>query len=250
MFLVVLVAVFRPFVSLVPNSAIAGLILYVAFKLIDFTEIRNLINASRTEAGIAGLTFFVGLLANLEFAIYVGVIASLGVFLSKSANPVLAVGAPDVSGSHRTIRNAEIYGLEECPATLILRLDGPLFFGSVDAVNARLRALHRARPKQVNLILILQGIGHLDLAGVEILEIEAERRRSFGGDLFVVCHYPPLEKQLRKFGLVKVLSEDRFFKDKGSAISAAVSNIPEITCGKCVKRVFSECAERPDDQAL
>ncbi|WP_424931845.1 SulP family inorganic anion transporter [Amaricoccus macauensis] len=250
LFLVALVALFRPFVSLVPIAAIAGLILYVAYKLIDMAEIRHLLRTSRTESVIAGLTFLVGLVVNLELAIYVGVIASLAVFLNKSANPVLAVGAPDISGNHRTIRNAEIFGLPECPATLILRLDGPLFFGSVDTVNARFRALARDRADQVNLVLILHGVGDVDLSGVELLEIEAKRRRAAGGDLFVVCHYPPLAKRLRKLGLAAFLGEDRFFMNKGSAISSAVESIDPDTCAFCDKRVFAECASRPDRRGL
>ncbi|WP_370302428.1 SulP family inorganic anion transporter [Pseudooceanicola sp.] len=248
LFLIVLVALFRPFVSLVPISAIAGLILYVAYKLIDLAEIRHLLETSRTESVIAGLTFFVGLTVNLELAIYVGVLVSLAVFLNKSANPVLAIGAPDTSGGHRTIRNAEIFGLPECPATLILRLDGPLFFGSVDTVNARFRALARRRPDQVNLILILHGVGDVDLSGVELLEIEAERRRAAGGDLFVVCHYPPLAERLRQLGLAVIIGEDSFFMNKGAAISAAVDNIAPDTCAHCDKRVFVECAFRPDER--
>lgn len=245
-FLVLLVAIFRPLVGYVPIAAIAGMILYVAYKLIDWAELRHLIDASRTEAGVAGLTFCVGLMVNLELAIYVGVLASLAIFLGKSANPVLAVGAPDTSGDHRTIRNSEIYNLDECPATLILRLDGPLFFGSVDTINAKFRELQRKRPDQVNLILILHGIGHLDLAGVDLLEIEAGRRKRSGGDLFVVCHYPPLAKQLRQLGLAAIIGENRFFKDKGSAIAAAIDNTAPLACQTCTKRVFSECANRPN----
>ncbi|MBF53065.1 MAG: sulfate transporter [Confluentimicrobium sp.] len=246
LFLVVMVALFRSYVGLVPIAAIAGLILYVAYKLIDLAEIRHLARTSRTETAIAALTFAVGLAANLELAIYVGVLASLAVFLNRSANPVLAVGAPDASGDHRTIRNAELFDLPECPATLILRLDGPLFFGSVDTINARLRSLARQRPDQINLILILHGVGEVDLAGVELLEIEAGRRRAAGGDLFVVCHYPPLAERLRRLGLAVILGEDRLFRNKGAAISATVDNIAPDTCAYCDARVFAECAARPD----
>ncbi|MGI9419113.1 MAG: SulP family inorganic anion transporter, partial [Geminicoccaceae bacterium] len=245
LFLVAMVAVFRPFVGLVPIAAIAGLILYVAYKLVDFRQIRHLWRTSRTESAIAGVTFFVGLLVNLEFAIYVGTIASLAIFLGKSANPVLAVGAPDGSADPRKIRNAELFKLPECPAALILRLDGPLFFGSVDSVNAQFRELTRQRPDQVNLILILHGVGDVDLSGVELLEIEAERRRATGGDLFVVVHYPPLVERLRALGLTAILGEDRFFDNKGVAIAAAVANVSPEVCASCTKRVFHECSARP-----
>ena len=244
-FLVAMVAAFRPLVSEVPIAAVAGLILYVAYRLIDVAEIRHLLRTSRTETGIAAITFFTGLIANLELAIYLGTFASLAVFLGRSANPVLAVGAPDAMNEHRKIRNAEIFGLPQCPATVILRLDGPLFFGSVDSITAKLRKLNRTHPEQVNIILILQGVGEVDLSGVELLEQEVERRRAAGGDMFIVAHYPPLVKRLRKLGLARIVGEDRIFDNKGAAIAAAVANVVPETCAICTARVFEECSDRP-----
>lgn len=244
-FLIAMVAAFRPVIAQVPIAAVAGLILYVAYKLLDFRIMAHLIRTSRTESAIAALTFAVGLLVSLEFAIYIGTFASLAVFLGKSANPALAVGAPDPEAEPRKIRNAEIFGLSECPAAMILRLDGPLFFGSVDSINAKLRLLARTRPDQVNLILILHGVGEVDLAGVELLELEVERRRALGGDIFVVAHYPPLVKKLKKLGLVRVLGEGRIFENKGPAISAVVANIKPERCATCRLRVFVECRHRP-----
>ncbi|MEQ3626249.1 MAG: SulP family inorganic anion transporter [Celeribacter sp.] len=246
LFLVVMVLVFRPFIGHVPIAAVAGLILYVAYKLLDFREIRHLLRTSPTESLIVAITFVTGLLVNLEFAIYLGTFSSLAVFLGRSANPALAVGAPDPGAEHRKIKNAEIFELPECPAILILRLDGPLFFGSVDTLNAKFRALAHKRPEQVNMILIMHGVGEVDLPGVELLQTEVDRRRLAGGDVFVVVHYPPLEKKLRRLGLAVILGEDRIFGDKRSAIAAAIRNVALDTCAYCDNRVFRECALRPD----
>ncbi len=246
LFLAAMVAVLRPFIQFVPIAAIAGLILYVAYKLLDFKEIGHLIATSRVETGIAAVTFAVGLVANLEFAIYVGTIVSLSIFLGKSASPDLAVGAPDPASVPRKLRNAEIFDLPECPSIVIVRLDGPLFFGSVDALNRQLRDLRTERPEQVSMILIMHGVGDVDLAGVDMLVLEADRRRSAGGDLFVVAHYPPLAKRLTRLGLMDLLGEDRIFDNKGAAISAAVETVALDACAVCEKRVFIECAGRPD----
>ncbi|WP_170574890.1 SulP family inorganic anion transporter [Ruegeria atlantica] len=245
LFLVIMVMIFRPLVEIVPISSVAGLILYVAWRLLDFREFNHLIRTSRRETSIAALTFLTGLFVNLEFAIYVGTFASLAVFLSKSANPDLAVGAPDPDAEHRKIKNAELFGLEECPSVLITRLDGPLFFGSVDSINAQFRKLTRNRPDQINLVLILHGVGDVDLAGVELLEREIERRRAVGGDIFVVAHYPPLAKRLKELGLLDVIGHDHLFDNKGAAITAAVGNVTHDICSRCTARVFTECDARP-----
>lgn len=244
-FLVIMVAAFRPFMGLVPIASVAGLILYVAYRLIDFKGFRYLLRTSRRETLIAGLTFAVGMIVNLEFAIYIGTFASLAVFLGKSANPELAIGAPDTSGGRRRLRNATVLNLPECPAILILRLDGPLFFGSIDSLNAKLRQLNRQRTDQTNLILILLGVGDVDLSGVELLEQETERRRAAGGDLFVVVQYPPLARRLKALGLLEFLGPHRLFDSKGAAIEAAVSSVSDDICRSCTKRVFLECKYKP-----
>ncbi|MDP5220696.1 SulP family inorganic anion transporter [Ruegeria sp. 2205SS24-7] len=245
LFLVVMVMIFRPLVEIVPIASIAGLILYVAWKLLDFKEFSHLIRTSPRETTIAALTFLTGTLVDLEFAIYVGTFASLAVFLSKSANPVLAVGAPDPGAEHRKIKNAEMFGLKECPSVLIARLDGPLFFGSVDSINLQLRKLARTRPDQVNLVLILHGVGDVDLPGVQLLEREVERRRSLGGDVFVVAHYPPLAKRLKNLGFVDIVGSEHLYENKGEAIAAAIANTGSDICLNCTMRVFKECAGRP-----
>jgi SulP family sulfate permease len=244
-FLVVLVLIFRPLVELVPIAAVAGLILYVAWLLLDLREMAHLIRTSRTESLIVMLTLLAGVFISLEFAVYVGTFASLAVFLGKSANPELAIGAPKTNGIGRKIANAEVFDLPECPATIILRLDGPLFFGSVDALTVKFRKLERERPIQTNMILVLHGVGNVDLAGVELLAAEAARRRAAGGALFVVIHYPPLAQRLRKLGLMRLLGEEFIFDSKRSAIAAAVANTREEICAVCSARVFLECATRP-----
>ena len=247
-FLIAMVLVFAPFIGLVPIASVSGLILYVAYRLLDFNEMLHLLRTSRTESAIVAVTFFIGMLVNLEFAIYIGTFTSLAVFLGRSANPALVVGAPDPDATQRKIKNAEIFDLPECPSVLIVRLDGPLFFGSVESLNAKFRKLMQSRPEQINMILILYGVGEVDLPGVELLETEVKRRRAAGGNLFVVAQYPPLQQKLRRLGLDAVLGEGRIFGDKRTAIAAAVENVVPNTCAQCSKRVFRECSDRPDSR--
>lgn len=50
----------------------AGVILLVAWHLIDFTSIRRIISTDRSEAAVILLTFLATLFVQLEFAIYSG----------------------------------------------------------------------------------------------------------------------------------------------------------------------------------
>lgn len=245
LFLAMMAILLRPLVALIPICAVAGLILYVAWRLLDFHEIGRLFRSSRVETGIVALTFLSGVVGSLELAIYIGALASLALFLDSSSKPALVIGAPDALGEHRTFRNAQDFNLPECPRTLVLRFDGPIFFGSVDFIAQEFRRIFRQRPKQTSAILILKGVGEVDHAGAEALMQEISRRRAIGGDVLIVASYPPLVARLKSFGLIEHLGADRLYDGKRRAIARAVEETPFATCAACAKRVFQECADRP-----
>lgn len=245
LFLSMIALAFRPFMSMIPIAAIAGLILYVAWRLVDFRELAQLISTSRTETGVVGLTFLAGGLASLEFAVYVGVLASLFVFLRNSARPAMAIGAPDPSSADRRFRNAELFSLSECPVSIVIRFDGPVFFGSADFIDEEFRRILLERPQQLIAILILKGVGGIDLHGCEVLMREIDRRRALGGDVMIVASYPPLVTRLRKYGLIEKLGEDHLCESKRIAVARAVADAPSGICASCKKRVYLECEGRP-----
>lgn len=242
-FLLVLLLVLAPLAASIPIPALAGIILLVAYKLISFKEIGAIIKTSRAEMAIIAATFLAGVVVKLEFAIYVGVILSLLIFLSKSARPTLAISAPDEDG---VFRNAQVFGLPECPQVVFARLDGALYFGSVEAIERALRRIERERPDQKHLVFVLKGVGDIDLSGGQLIIEEAKRRRRRGGALYIVARYPPLVKQLQKFGVVDGIGgEANLYANKGDAVTGVLERLNGPPCAACTKRIYRECALRP-----
>jgi len=65
-----------PLTAYLPIPSMAGILLLVAYSLVDIHHIKRIIRTSRPEAVILLTTFLATLLVELEFAIYVGVILS------------------------------------------------------------------------------------------------------------------------------------------------------------------------------
>ncbi|MGJ8624397.1 MAG: hypothetical protein ACSHW1_16725 [Yoonia sp.] len=86
-------------------------------------------------------TFLTGILLELDLAILVGVLLSNSVFLLKSANPIVSVGAPTEVAGRRVFMNAHAYDLDQCPQIVAMRLDGPLYFAPVEHVAAEFAKL-------------------------------------------------------------------------------------------------------------
>lgn len=234
-----------PLVSLTPLPAMAGIILYVAWKLIDRKEIRHILRSSRADSAVVIATLLAGLFVRLEFAIYVGVILSLLIFLSHSARPKLAISSPDPSSTRRSFRNVIAHSLVECPEIVFARIDGAVYFGSVETIEAEFRKLERDHPGQQHLVLVLKGVGEIDLAAADMIVEEHLRRRARGGALYIVARYPPMLKRLRKLRVMETIGTENVFESKGTAIEQLVSRLADDTCRNCSARVFLECAGRP-----
>lgn len=247
-FLVAILLVVAPLFGHVPIPAVAAVILYVAYRLVDVTAIRHMAGTSGTETTIMAVTFAAGLFVNLEFAVYGGVIVSLLIFLSRTAKPTLAVSAPDGAQAHRPFRNAELFSLPECPQAAFARLEGPLYFGSVDYLERELARVERERPHQKRLGVILRGVGDVDLPGAEMIIAEARRRRARGGDLYLIARFPPLLRTLERFHVIEVLGEDNVIDTKDEAVAKIVPQLDPEICRTCRSRIFRECP-RPQDDA-
>ncbi|MEM7268728.1 MAG: SulP family inorganic anion transporter [Pseudomonadota bacterium] len=245
-FLAAILLTLGQYIIFIPEPAMAGLILYVAFRLIDVKEIRHIASSSRPETVVLILTLAAGLLIELDFSIYVGVIASFAVFIYDSAHPSLRISAPVATASgRRKFRNVELHHLPECPQLMTMRLDGSLYFGSVEHVEEAWKRLRAERPEQQHVVLYLRGVGKVDLAGADLLIQMIREVRAEGGSFHIVALFPPLLECLRRFHVIDEIGEDHLHISKGEALAAAAPALNGEVCAGCAKRIFLECADLP-----
>jgi SulP family sulfate permease len=235
-----------PLFAYVPIPAMAGVIVLVAWKLIDFTELWHIMRTSRSETSIAFITFLSTLFIDLEFAIYVGVMLSFLIFLNKSAHPFIGIGAPDPNTKHRVFRSAETHKLTECPQLTFVRMDGPFYFGSVEHVRRRFREIERTRASQKHMLFMVKGVGEIDLPAAELLIEEARRRKRRGGTFHVQAKQVEAIKRLDRFHVSEALSTEHVHTSKGDAIAEIIPTLDQSICATCTARIFRECPEPPE----
>lgn len=224
-----------------PLAVMGGSILLIAWNLIDFRNIRHILSTSRSEAAILLVTLFSTLLVELEFAIYIGVMLSLALYLRRTSQPRVTQVAPLQQTERRHIRNINRYQLEECPQLKIIRIDGSLFFGAVDHVQQEIRRL-TAPGSGVNHILVIgKGINFIDVAGVEMLHQEVNRLYMMSGDLLISSLKGTVMDELKSTGAIELLGEQRFHDTPRSAIEALIPQLDQDRCATCTKRIFGDC---------
>jgi len=245
-FLFLILLFVAPLFAYVPIPAMAGVIILVAWKLIDFKELWHIMRTSRSETSIAVITFLSTLFIDLEFAIYVGVMLSFLIFLNKSAHPFIGIGAPDPTTKHRVFRSAETNGLTECPQLTFVRMDGPFYFGSVEHVRRRFREIERKRANQKHMLFMVKGVGEIDLPAAELLIEEARRRKRRGGSFHVQAKQVAAIQRLERFHVSEALSTEHVHTSKGDAIAEIVPTLDQSICATCEARIFRECPQAED----
>ena len=244
-FLVILLFVLAPYLEYVPVPAMAGVILFVSYRLINFHEIRHILTSNKRETAILAATFLTGIFTELDLAIVIGVITSLCVFLYDSAHPIVAVGSPTEINGRRVFKNAANYGLPECPQISVIRVDGPLFFASVENVEQQFRQVEERSPVPKTKLMGLKGLWKIDLSGAGLLLKEIRRARRAGADFHIFTTNAPALRIMRQLHVFDELGEDNMHNNKGEAIAAAVKAADDDICRGCELRIFMECASKP-----
>ena len=180
----------------------------------------------------------------IAYAILVGVMASLVVYLQRTSRPMMRSLVPDPRHSERQLAPPG-EELQECPQLKILSVEGSIYFGAVDHVESHFDTLRERTREQRRLLLVSRNINFVDVAGAEALVREARKRRWDNGQLYLQGLRQPVENVLKNGGFIEELGAENVFRTKREAISDIFEQLDRAICARCTARIFRECATLP-----
>lgn len=237
--LALIVLLVAPFAVYMPNAAMAGVLMIVAYGLIDKHHIHQILKTSRAESAVLIVTFLSTLLLELEQAIFAGVLLSLLLYLNRTSHPRILIQVPDPESGKRKF--ASNPALPECPQLRFIRIDGSLFFGAVNFLQETLRAYEEQDPERNFLAIDMSGVNFVDIAGAEALALEARRLKQRDGGLFLINVKESVAEMLAKGAYDKEIGADNFFTSKTQALRAIYRKLDHERCKACGQHVFIEC---------
>lgn len=165
--IVILLTVFfaAPLIAMIPIAALAGVLISVAFNMINYQEFRNLLQTSRSEAAIYGVTFLMIIFVDLTAGIQVGILAACLIVLIRASRAVMH--------SH------------EAKDAFRLSLSGPLTFLSLNKITdleKNLLDVSTSKP----IILDLSAVTDLDSSGASSLVDFVSNFRNRDYDVFLL----------------------------------------------------------------
>jgi SulP family sulfate permease len=243
LFLAMIVLLISPLTAYLPIAAMGGVIMMVAYNLIDRNQIKHVVESDSSEAIILVATFLATLFLELEFAIYLGVILSLVIFLGRTSAPVIAVLAPDIDPRYNRamLTDVESKPLDECPHLKILRIDMSVYFGSINYIQSKFFKISEKENRK-HIVVMSEGINFIDLAGAEMLCEEADRLEEEGGGLYFAGLKPAAYESFGKTHSIKHIGNNHFFDDKPTVFKTMHRLLrKQGKCEGCQLRVFGEC---------
>jgi sulfate permease, SulP family len=240
--LMIIVLLIAPLTAYLPIAAMGGVILLVAYNLVDVHHIKTTLALSKSESAVLLTTFFATLFLELEFAIYLGVLLSLIFFLAKTSTPripTLSFNEPP-GAAHRKLVNIYSKPVKQCPQLKIIRIDMSIYFGSINHIQKRLTAIVD-NERIYHILVIGSGINFIDLAGIEALEAEQIRLKKLGGGLYFLGLKSSVYEFAARAGFIKHVGSSNFFDSKTHAIKTIFKKMDSEVCLKCHSQIFEEC---------
>lgn len=157
-------------IAYLPMPAVGGALILVGLGLIDWRELRQVLRPKR-EAGVFFTTLLVTLFLGLNSGVAAGLFLSLVFYLLQSSAP--------------SVRIKE-FQAQDGRQMLSVTIAGDLFFGSVHHVERLLESIRKRDQGRGVLVVKLDQVNYIDASGAMLLAAELRRRRSRGGDLFIV----------------------------------------------------------------
>ena len=140
--------------SSVPLAALAGMIVVVALRMVDFHEFRLIFKATRSDAAALATTFAVTVAVDLAFAVISGLLLAFFFFVR------------DMAQSSHTISSDRTLASDLPPGTHVLDLNGAFFFGAAGKFDEAIRPL-LSRAQTV--VLRMDDVNLLDATGTRVL---------------------------------------------------------------------------------
>ncbi len=240
--LMIIVLLIAPLTAYLPIAAMGGVILLVAYNLVDIHHIKTTLALSKSESAVLLTTFFATLFLELEFAIYLGVLLSLIFFLAKTSTPRIPTLSFDepAGASHRKLVNIDSKPIKQCPQLKIIRIDMSIYFGSINHIQKRLTTIVD-NERIYHILVIGSGINFIDLAGIEALESEQLRLKKLGGGLYFLGLKSSVYEFAARSGFIKHVGSGNFFDSKTQAIKTIFKKMDSDICLKCHSQIFEEC---------
>lgn len=226
-----------PLVSQTPIASLAGLLLILAADLVDWKQIRMILQGTLSDR----LAFVTTLLGTwtlpLDQAIYVGVGISILLFLQRARLLTIREMAIGEKGRFREVEPDQDEAVQRCSAVRVLNVTGSVFFAAAGELQMLMDRIATDPHVQV-LILRMRQAEDLDVTTASVLEAASQQLAGRGKTLLLLGLRSSALALLEKTGVRDHVGQENVFPVQSSwhtameeALRRALDLVGEHACG-------------------
>ena len=217
----VLLLVMAPLAKLIPLATLAGILVVVSYNMCEFSHLRGLLRAPRSDVMVLLSTFALTVFVDLTVAVEVGIVMASLLFIRRMAE-ISNVGSVtrELRGDEeQEVADPNSIAIREVPDGVeVYEIQGPFFFGAADRFHEAVRLMERPVPV---VILRLREVPAIDATGLHALEDFHHRCLHDGTQLVLSgVHAQPLFA-LQRSGLLDRVGEENVFGNIDAALNRA-----------------------------
>lgn len=221
-FVAVILVFFAPYAKYIPSPCLAGVLIITGYGLIDWKEIKKIVKAGWLSSDSIAMwvtCILVIVLLNIDYAIYAGIALSIILYLKDTHKAPVKLFVPS-EDKESEISLVEIDEVTENLETIIIQLEGNLYFGGASDLGEKLDGLVE---KCKVFIFRMKFITTMDLTSIGALRAFIRNVKEAGGMIIISGVNPKLSTLLEKTGVTAdVGAENVFLMEK--EVFAATTN--------------------------
>ncbi len=196
-----------PLVAMLPQSALAALVIVYSFGLIKPIEFHDILRIRRTEFSWAIVAFAGVVVVGTLKGIIVAIIVSLVTLAYQVADPPVYVLRRKPGTNVFRPQSPEHPDDESFPGLLLLRPEGPIFFANAAQIAHKIEPLVReTQPKIV--VVDASGVLDMEYTAVKMFAQLAKRQRQHGVQLWLIGMTPRVLAIVQRSPLGQLLGRE------------------------------------------
>lgn len=230
---------FAPLARYIPQPALAGILVWTGWRIVDRKRLRSSLRATRFDRGIVLATAFTVVFISIEFSILIGTFLSFLFFVPRAAR----INASELIVAKDRVVRERLPSDPQCTRLVVMSLEGELFFGAATEFEAVLTELLRRTEQGVRVVVLrLKRARNPDMMCLELLRRFLEDMNTRKVTTILCGVRDDFAEALHRLDFHRLLPAERLFREEATlesstlrAVRRAYEILGDDRCPTCPK---------------
>jgi SulP family sulfate permease len=207
----VMLIFFAPYAKYIPKASLAGVLIIVAYGMVNKHAIKKIVKASRYDMAVMAVTILATvLMPDLERAILIGIAVSVIVHLWNTGEIKVKLLLPDDRATFKEFEIRDELLNNNISGISLVHIEGDLYFGSATDLEEK---LHKVLddPHSKVCILRLKRINVVDISAFEVVENFIAVAQKRGKKILLCGVEPAMQRFIDRLGIIAMVGQENVF---------------------------------------